>query len=267
MNIDWFTFAAQIVNFLVLVALLHRFLYGPISRAMAEREQKIANRLQEAANEKRAAEEKAEQFDEKLRELHGQRDELLVEARQAADSERRQGLRQAQLEVERKRREWHESFQRERRDIIAELRRFAGEAGIEAARHALTELADEALEESMFNRFMARLERLEGEERATMQDHLVASEAAITIRSAFEAPAPWRERLKNALQEKFAYHREIAFETARDLICGVELDADGYAFGWNVGEFLHELEEEFDKRIKIGPQSPKENNQSAKEAL
>ncbi len=35
MQIDWVTVAAQIVNFLVLVWLLKRFLYGPIMRAMA----------------------------------------------------------------------------------------------------------------------------------------------------------------------------------------------------------------------------------------
>ena len=33
MNIDWFTFVIQIINFAVLVYLLSRFLYGPITRA------------------------------------------------------------------------------------------------------------------------------------------------------------------------------------------------------------------------------------------
>ena len=48
MLIDWFTVCAQIVNFLVLVALLKHFLYGPILRAMDAREQTIAGRLAEA---------------------------------------------------------------------------------------------------------------------------------------------------------------------------------------------------------------------------
>ena len=48
MQIDWFTVVAQIVNFLTLVGLLKKFLYGPIIRAMDDRERRIASRLEEA---------------------------------------------------------------------------------------------------------------------------------------------------------------------------------------------------------------------------
>ena len=37
MLFDWFTIAAQLVNFLVLVWLLKRFLYKPILKAIDER--------------------------------------------------------------------------------------------------------------------------------------------------------------------------------------------------------------------------------------
>ena len=47
MEINWTTFTAQIINFLVLAWLLKRFLYGPIVRAMDKREQKLAERLDE----------------------------------------------------------------------------------------------------------------------------------------------------------------------------------------------------------------------------
>jgi F-type H+-transporting ATPase subunit b len=48
MLIDWFTVAAQIVNFLVLVALLKHFLWGRLVRAIDEREKRIAGRLSAA---------------------------------------------------------------------------------------------------------------------------------------------------------------------------------------------------------------------------
>ena len=46
MLINWFTVLAQIINFLILVFLLKRFLYKPILRAMAEREEKMADALE-----------------------------------------------------------------------------------------------------------------------------------------------------------------------------------------------------------------------------
>ena len=40
MLVDWFTVVAQVVNFLILVWLLKRFLYKPILRAIDEREKR-----------------------------------------------------------------------------------------------------------------------------------------------------------------------------------------------------------------------------------
>ena len=48
MLIDWFTVAAQVANFLILVWLLKRFLYKPVLTAIDEREKRIADQLQEA---------------------------------------------------------------------------------------------------------------------------------------------------------------------------------------------------------------------------
>ena len=48
MEIDWFTVIAQVINFLILVWLLKRFLYKPVLNAIAEREKKIAAQLSDA---------------------------------------------------------------------------------------------------------------------------------------------------------------------------------------------------------------------------
>jgi F-type H+-transporting ATPase subunit b len=52
MLIDWFTVGAQVVNFLILVWLLKRFLYKPILHAIDEREQRIAKELADADTRK-----------------------------------------------------------------------------------------------------------------------------------------------------------------------------------------------------------------------
>jgi F-type H+-transporting ATPase subunit b len=52
MLIDWFTVAAQALNFFVLVWLMKRFLYKPILNAIAEREKKIASELANADKKK-----------------------------------------------------------------------------------------------------------------------------------------------------------------------------------------------------------------------
>jgi len=41
MSIDWFTVAAQIINFMVLVWLLQKYLYKPVLNAVRKREQGV----------------------------------------------------------------------------------------------------------------------------------------------------------------------------------------------------------------------------------
>ena len=48
MPIVWFTVAAQVLNFLILVWLLKRFLYRPILHAIDVREQRIVQALADA---------------------------------------------------------------------------------------------------------------------------------------------------------------------------------------------------------------------------
>ena len=55
MSIDWFTFTAQIINFLVLVWLLSHFLYKPIVNAMNDRQARIAAEHEQALSAKRDA--------------------------------------------------------------------------------------------------------------------------------------------------------------------------------------------------------------------
>jgi len=108
MKIDWLTLVAQIVNFLVLVWLLQRFLYGPIISATNQREAKIADRLTEATNVKQAAEESDRLFREKLEELANTRESLQA-------TKRISGLSKAKSEVQEARKEWHRGLAREKK--------------------------------------------------------------------------------------------------------------------------------------------------------
>ena len=48
MQVDWFTTAAQFVNFFVLVWLLRRFLYTPVAAAIARRQKALADGFADA---------------------------------------------------------------------------------------------------------------------------------------------------------------------------------------------------------------------------
>lgn len=250
MNDFWFTFAAQIVNFLVLVALLRWLLYGRIVRAMHDRKAKIQNRLEEAEQWRREAEKAAHEHEEEVRAIEQRREQMLEAARNQAQEEGERLRREAREDVDRKRRQWEEAFRRERRDLLSEVRRQAGHAGVEAARRTLEQLADVDLEARIWDRFAERLRKLDDQQRDEIARHLGDGEDVVSIRSAFNVSQERRKRLRETLRETIGYNAAIEFEQASDLICGLELDVGGYRFGWNVKQFLHDLELEFDDKME-----------------
>ena len=79
MLIDWTTVAFQLFNFLLLVVLLKRFLYGPITRAMDRREEELTEIRDEASRLRAEAEAQRDQWRQAL---HSQQREFLAELQQ-----------------------------------------------------------------------------------------------------------------------------------------------------------------------------------------
>ena len=81
MLINWFTVLAQIVNFLILIYLLKRFLFKPILRAMAEREKKMVEALNRAEQAEQKAQARALELEKEKTALAQDREGLMLEAR------------------------------------------------------------------------------------------------------------------------------------------------------------------------------------------
>src|SRR5665811_350511 len=92
MLIDWFTVGAQVLNFLILVWLLKRFLYKPILAAIDAREKLIAAELADAAAKKADAQKDRDEFQHKNEEFDKQRAALLSKATDDARTERQKLL-------------------------------------------------------------------------------------------------------------------------------------------------------------------------------
>jgi len=250
MNIDWFTFFAQIVNFLVLVALLRWVLYDKVVNAMNEREEKIAERLKEADRKESEAQEEAQRYRELRSKLETEREQRIQEASNAAEEKKQELLKQAEEQIEHKREQWKESYLQKREEFLDDLRKQVGTAGLQAARHTLVQLANADLESAMYNSFINDLEEIDSSESQKIQEQIESDRSELQIRSAFEVPEEQQEKLQDAIQKCFNTDAPTTFSHEPELICGLDLNAGGFRMGWNVREYLSELELEFDKQLK-----------------
>jgi F-type H+-transporting ATPase subunit b len=250
--IDWFTILAQIVNFLVLVALLRYFLYDPIIRTMDAREARIAADL-EAADRKRAeAAQEIETYRQKNQELEARREEWLQEARQEVEAWQQEMNQKARREVDEAKERWYRALQQEKDAFLQELRRRAGNQIYAIARQALADLAGAELEERLVGHFVEQLDRLQGEERQALVQALSEGNREIVIYSAQELPEATRQRLSTAVRALHDGREDaIRFTTRPELIGGLELRTDGYKVAWSLADYLAGLEEELSEAMKV----------------
>lgn len=242
MLIDWFTVGAQALNFLILVWLMKRFLFKPIRDAIDAREQRIAAALADAAAIKAEAQKERNEFRHKNEAFDAERAALMVKATGEAQAERKRLLVAAREAANALSALRAETLRNEAHNLNQAIAHRAQQEVFAIARKTLADLATTSLEERMAEVFTRRLREMDGNTKAGLGHALeTASEPAI-VRSAFELPDEQRATIQNALNETFSAEVRVRFETAPDLVSGIELATDGQKLSWSIADYLAALE-------------------------
>lgn len=260
MLIDWFTIFAQVINFLILVWLLKRFLYRPVLKALDEREKHIAAELADADAKEAEAQKEREEFSRKNQELEQQRTALLNKAREEANSERTRLLEAARQAAAEQNSQLQESLRNDRRTLKETIRRRTQEEVFAISRKALADLADSSLEERIAGKFVQKTQNLSQEEKekltsvfdSSSNSSPVSSKTALA-RSAFELSDAQRKVIEEAVKEVLGKDPQIKFETAPELVSGIELTLNGQKLAWSIADYLTSLEKSIDELIKEKP--------------
>jgi len=248
MHVDWFVLFAQLVNFLLLIYLLKRFLYTRIIQAMNEREAKITARFEEAERLKREAEEAARTYQEKNLSLQGQAEKMLNEAREAANRRRKELMDQAREDVDSIRQRWYETVLQEKASFLESLRQRTGKQVYAIARQVLADLADTAIEQKMIDVLTERIRSLDPDEREKIRSALEDSGEGVIVQSAFTLAPEDRQRLAAAIRELTGKpDTVIQYRESSDLVNGIEFLASGHRIAWSINDYLDHLEESFDR--------------------
>jgi F-type H+-transporting ATPase subunit b len=251
MLIDWFTVGAQVLNFLILLWLMKRFLYGPILDAIDAREQHIAAELKDAGARKSEASKEREEFERKNASFEQQRAELLSKATAEVQSQRQSMLKQAQETAD----NWTAKRQCALRTQADELNRAIEDSArnevLAITRKALQDLATTNLESSMAGLLMRRLRSLDAQARSDLVAALGSASTSPIVRSAFTLPSEQRAALQKLMQELFSSDTPLHFEVRPELVCGIEISANGQLVAWNIDSYLRSLKTEIGRIASV----------------
>ena len=250
MLIDWFTVGAQALNFLILVWLMKRFLYRPILHAIDEREKKIAAELADADAKKAEAQRERDEFQHKNEQFDQQRAALLSKAKEEVKTERQRLLDEARNAADALSTKRQEALSREAQNLSQAINRRTQQEVFAIARKALSDLATTSLEERLGEVFTRRLRALDGEAKTGLALALRTAAGPALVRSAFDLPATQRAVIQNALNETFSADIPLRFETAPDIVSGIELTTNGQKLAWSIADYLTSLEKGVGELLK-----------------
>ncbi|SDE45026.1 ATP synthase F0 subcomplex B subunit [Pricia antarctica] len=241
MKINWFTLIAQIINFLVLMWLLKRFLYKPILSAIDERENKIKVQLNDAEMQKTEATNEREEFKRKNETFDKQKDGMLQKAAADAKVEGDRLKEEARTEANVLKTKLETAFTEDRATKNNEMtKRVQGEV-LDIARKTLSDLSSADLEGQMVELFIKKISTLEADSKKKFTI-AVSAKTPILVQSAFELSSGQQTEIQKYINEFSDGKHVVQFKVDAELIAGIVLIANDYKFAWNVSDYLKSLE-------------------------
>ncbi|MEO6902782.1 MAG: F0F1 ATP synthase subunit B [Bacteroidia bacterium] len=263
MSINWFTVIAQIVNFLILVWLLKRYLYKPILKAIDDREKKITSKIEDANKKEADAKKEREEFEKKNTDFDKQKKELMNKAVEEVNTKREDLLEKAKKDAGDLRKKLEDIVKEEQGHLADEITRRTKTEVFSIAKKMLKELADSNLEEKIVTVFIGRLKNLDDDEKKKLIDTFKGAKEDIIVKSVFELDKPQQTEIEKVVKKILHTTSDFKFQTAPELVSGIELNANGYKVAWSISEYLlsvnKTIEELIDSKSKVSSVHKKEH--------
>ncbi len=116
------TIIAQVLNFLILVAILRALAYEPVAKMLKQRSDKIQDSLDKAAADRKAAEQTLAQYKNQLADANRRAQEIVDRAELTARQERDALVAETKREIERMKQNAQAEIQNERNRAFEEMK-------------------------------------------------------------------------------------------------------------------------------------------------
>lgn len=247
MQISWFEIIAQIVNFFVLLFILQKLFYKPVTNAMEERQERIHKAETQADEKMNKAEELIDEYDKKIANVDEEKREILENARQEAKDKKESLLENYREEAENKRKAYLKEIEDEKEVFINNLRRNLGQSAVKIASYILDTISSNRLEAEVFNSFIENLKDL----RENIPDkQILDEEEHLDIISSKNLSDKERQTIEDVLNKQMKNLKEVNYEVDESLVLGYELSLETYTVHTNIKNYLDNIEDDIIKNLE-----------------
>lgn len=243
MQFDWTTFALEILNFLVLVWLLKRFLYRPVLKAIMERRSRIEQSLADSEQKRTEAAAFRAEYEQRLVAWEQEKEQLRARMRQEVNEERARLLEEVQASVEAER---DKARALESRRVADLTRQAESAAYAHAARFAallLGRLAGPDLEGKLVEMVLNDLQGLSEAQRQALREAGAKTDAPVAVVSAYPVDQRQREALRQGLERVAGRALQWTWSENRELMAGLRVSMGPWILHANLQDELKSFSE------------------------
>lgn len=241
MELSWSTFLLEIINFLVLVWILKRYLYKPVMDVIARRREAIEKTRAEAQALHADAEKLQTQYEGRLDEWNEERKKAREALTNDLEIERARKLDELQSELEKKQEQMRVAEERRQRDELHKVEETAMTQSVEFASRLLEKVAGPETETRLVHFLIDELGKLPAERVQKLRENHGAATEDILVVSAFSLADDDRRALEQALLKLMGDKHTVRFQQDSGLVAGVRITIGAWVLGFNLGDELNGL--------------------------
>lgn len=157
LGVNWMSLVFQIINFAVLLYILHRFVYKPILKVLEDRKNKVAKSIEQAEETKKVLEHATEEREQILLKARKEAQAIIERINQEAQKMRDEKIEQTKQEIATLVSKSKEQIVREREQAIGAVRKEASELVVLATEKVLRERLKEREDADLVRRSVQEL--------------------------------------------------------------------------------------------------------------
>ncbi len=262
LEFSWLAFGFAVVNFIILVGLLWKFLHKPLLGVLESRRQSIEEAQKKAKEEADKAEQVRKDYESKLAGAAQEADDIRTKASQAATDAGKKLVDKATAAAETEIANRERAYERESREAQKALQRDIITTAVDVAGDILRKLVDSDVQSQLQNRLLAELDKV-----AASGDQSTQALLPVRVTSAVELAEADRKKIAERVHQIAGKSAKIEFEVDAELIAGARVEFSSSAVDASLSDVLAQVRERAAAEASAeAPAEPTDEAAAAKDA-
>jgi len=245
------TFLLELVNFLVLVWILKRLLYGPIVEVINRRRQMIRGQMEEIEARQAALGQEKQRIEEQLANLARERERTVAEARSAAEEERRKILAEAGEQARQAAERLRAAVEAERQDAARDLQGRLIDEAVWVSGEILASVAAASLDDALVAAALRELDAVTPERARGLTAAAAGPQARVV--SAHALTPDRRQAAEQRLRRLLGEGAAIEFGQDAALRAGVRIELGELVLEATLAAQIEALRRQAAARLEAAP--------------